>query len=495
MTTGASKRLTFDLPYESAPTWSPDGQWIAYEGYANGNLDIYLMKADGTEGPYPVTRSTGADFAPHWTTAQQGRTIAYVSVRSGNQDIYLISLDDPNEDRAINLTNTSDLQEQSPAWSPDGTQVAYTAVESGISLLYVRSVTDLTAPPKIVGQGMFPSWSPDGQSLAYLNNRSLPSQVTGDLLLISQATNNNAPAEAIALPSIAGSLSWTDASLPASQGSLAFAATSPLPQPYQEPLIAPIEDGTQVRMINLSSIVAESPNLSDRVDGSFAMLRDGTNRAAGWDFLGRLDSVWWPLNRPVEPGQDPNNWHKAGRAFDIIQTYNQGNPPQIELVRENIGADTFWRLFIRSAVQDGSLGEPLHALPWDFMSRTSGDLHAYENGGRPKAEIPSGYYVDFTRLAASYGWTPTASDITWKYNWPGISYWQYEKRDNLDWWAAMLELYPQDALEVAMSTPTAAPTTRVATATPEIQSTPQIGSTVTAPLTPTPTATPGLQGN
>jgi TolB protein len=136
-------------------------------------------------------------------------------------------------------------------------------------------------------------------------------------------------------------------------------------------------------------------------------------------------------------------------------------------VPERIGPDLYWRLFVRCAVQDGSQGEPLRRYPWDFASRLGDEVEAYENGGRLKAAIPSGYYVDFTEIAALYGWQRVPSDPSWRYNWPGILYWQYEKHDGLDWWTAMSEIYSPETLEAAFSGPTPR-----ATATPLPESAP-----------------------
>ncbi len=36
-------------------------------------------------------------------------------------------------------------------------------------------------------------------------------------------------------------------------------------------------------------------------------------------------------------------------------------------VREDFGAQTYWRLYLRAQLQDGSLGEPLHSQPWDLV--------------------------------------------------------------------------------------------------------------------------------
>ena len=56
------------------------------------------------------------------------------------------------------------------------------------------------------------------------------------------------------------------------------------------------------------------------------------------------------------------------------------------------------------------------------------------------------YYVDFTEMASLFGWKPVPADTSWRYNWTGILFWQYENHDTLDWWSAMLELYPEATL-------------------------------------------------
>jgi TolB protein len=440
--TGTITRLTYDLAFQGAPCWSPDGMWLAFEGYYEGNLDIYIVRVDGGEGPYRLTYSPAPDFDPAWAP-DPGRQIAYTSLQNRQRDIYILSLDNPDQP-AQNITNSPDLDEGDPAWSPDGQYLAYSAPQNGSDIVFVKPAQSPQAEALAVGQGRAPTWSPDGALLLYVADQGERS------LLLTGQVGDWAAGQAIGLTAPADDPAWTSAPFPSTpSGSIATAAVAPITPAYTEDVLPSEGQGAPYRLINLPGVEAQAPWLSDRVDDSLAALRDRAAREAGWDVLGRLDHVWWALDRRPEPGQAAQNWHKAGRAFDIPQSHNTGERPDMELVREQLGVHTYWRAFVRAAVQDGSLGEPMRSLPWDFSVRTSGDVVAYEEGGALKANVPPGYYIDLTRLAADYGWEQTPSDASWRYNWAGVLYWQYEKREGLDWWEAMLEIYTPEELSAA----------------------------------------------
>lgn len=444
---GTIQRLTANLAYESAPSWSPDGQWIAYEAYYNNNLDIYIIRADGAEGPYPLTAQSGADYAPAWSPNPNQRYLTYTSQRGQQQDIYLMSLDNPGEDSARNITATGDLREDSSAWNNDGTLISYRVVEDGISLVYSIDPYSENARPSLIGQGRQPVWSPDGTRLAFIADRS-----NSNLLLTGEAGAWSASSQAFALPSAVSSLDWSAASFPTSyQGEISLAQNETIPPAYEEVVTPQTGGDAPYLLFSLPGIIVDSPYLSDQVDASFLAMRERVAQEAGWDFLGRLDEVWWEIERPAEPGQDFESWHKAGRAIAIVQAYNEGSPAQVEVVPDPQGPERFWRVYVRASVQDGSVGEPLRSLPWDFASRSSGDVTAYDDGGRFKDSIPSGYYIDFTEIAWIYGWEPVPSDASWRYNWPAIRYWEYHKEGDLTWEQAMLEIYPASRVSEVFS--------------------------------------------
>jgi TolB protein len=174
----------------------------------------------------------------------------------------------------------------------------------------------------------------------------------------------------------------------------------------------------------------------------------------------------------------------TGRAFAINSL--MANAGWMITVREDVGAQTYWRLYIRTSAQDGSLGEPIHNAPWDLSARYELDPQTYEQGGQ-YAPVPPGYWVDVTALAQAYGWERLPSLPNWRTFYAGTRFTEFALTGGLDWYSAMLELYPPQALV----TPTRVlPPTLTPTKTPPPTSTP--GPTRTPRNTPTPSRTPTI---
>jgi TolB protein len=447
--TGAISRLTYTPGFEGAPTWSPDGAFLAYEGYSQDtqDLDIYIISSDparaAREGALRATFTAGPDTEPAWGPG--GRHIAFTSWRDGSRDIFILSLDeDGGDSRAVNLTQSPDIHEDHAAWSHDGTLIAYTARVNGVDGIYVKPADQPEAAPALVGRGRMPTWAPNDGSIVYALDHERRSQ-----LIAGTVGTFGAATDAIALDFRAADPHWVGAALP---GSLVASGGVPAGPASAQPLYAESERRQatgRYGMAPLNNVAAPQAFLSDRVNDSFEALRIRVLERVGYDFLGSLEDAFWPQGRPPDPGEPRHNWHYTGRAIALDRNLvYAGSPARIEIVREDVEVSTFWRVFVRVVddAQNGSLGEPLRDLPWDFAARTSGEVEDYERGGRLKSLPPSGYYVDLTQLADDFGWGRLPAQRTWQFNFGAIQYWELVKTDGLSWETAMAELYSQDEL-------------------------------------------------
>jgi TolB protein len=453
LSSGKTSRLTDTPAYEASPSWSPDGRWLAYEAYQEGdtaNLDIFILPLDGSQAPIQLTDDPAADFAPAWSP--QGRQIAFVSTRGGNRDIWLADL---NNVGFRDISRTPGAAEDHPAWSPDGKKLSWgsRSVE-GVQCVNVWSVSDPAdeqpAIPRCIGSGDWPAWDPSG--LALLAGLSTPNKYyltsfdsqQGDLILPPLALNG--PVEGLA---------WSNASLnvTAFQELLPFTAT-----PLWLPALSgegPLPSGRQ-RVMPLKGVQAPQAMLQDMVDEAFQALRERLAKETGWDFLSTLENAYVPLTSPLDPGMG-DDWLYTGRAF-AFNTLPM-NATWVVVAPESFGAQTYWRVYVKTRYQDGSQGSPLHEQPWNFNARYGGDPHLYEQGGAPLDAVPPGYWLDFTRLAEAYGWERLPALNTWQSSYPAARFNEFAFTDQLDWRSAMLEIYPAEALVTPTAvTPTAEPT-------------------------------------
>ena len=189
---GPVDRAGRSLASDQNPAWSPDGQQIAFASNRDGNLEIYVMKADGSS----LTRLTddpADDDAPAWSP--DGTQIAFATKREGNWEIYQM------DTSGANLTNRTNnpADDQYPAWKPDGNKIAFQSnrvndlssasrVGAGQSqdacscntnwdiwVIGFSGAINVTNQPGTAEQ--YPAWSPDGRFIIYVSNLGLDDDI------------------------------------------------------------------------------------------------------------------------------------------------------------------------------------------------------------------------------------------------------------------------------------------------------------------------------
>lgn len=155
-------------------SWSPDGQKIAFTSTRSGNYDIYIMNADGSN-IQQLTTHQGADGWPVFSP--DGQEILFVSDRNGSFDLYTMNVSGTD---IYSLTNTPEY-ENFPQYSPDGKKIAFISRWETSSKICIMNSDGtgreiIVTPPNCIVDTMarhqdrilgYPVWSPDGEQIAF----------------------------------------------------------------------------------------------------------------------------------------------------------------------------------------------------------------------------------------------------------------------------------------------------------------------------------------
>lgn len=203
-------RLTNSKEGESAPSWSPDGRWIAFlSSRGDDHAQLWLLDRRGGEGRKVTTLTSDVD---DYVWAPDGRRVAVVAEdpdtskpktpapividrfqfkqdESGylgkqRHHLYLVDIE---TGKATPLTSGA-YDDLLPAWSPDGKSLAFVSkrrpdpdrdnnwdvyVIDAVPGATPKQVTTFEGPDNDPDYESRPAWSPDGRSIAYLQGGPL----------------------------------------------------------------------------------------------------------------------------------------------------------------------------------------------------------------------------------------------------------------------------------------------------------------------------------
>ena len=206
------------------PHWSHDGKKIVFTSDRDGDPEIYVMNADGSN-PTRLTRVPGRDAHPFFS--RDGRRIIFQSPRANGQDtnIYVMNSDGSNvvqltnlkgfagvpvyspderlivlqwretsnfrdgkkwrvcvmndDGSSLRIITSGDANDQVPNWSHDGKRLLFYSDRTGKNQLYTMKAdgSDVRRVTNTESNDQAATWSPDNKKIGFISDRDGNSEV------------------------------------------------------------------------------------------------------------------------------------------------------------------------------------------------------------------------------------------------------------------------------------------------------------------------------
>ena len=193
---GVTRQLTFGTKSNSAPSWSPDGRWLAFLSERGEKRQVFRLDMRGGEAEKLTAHEEGVS---RYAWSPDGSALAYTA-SDGEDDARkarkkrLGDLDRDSDHGSVNLwlqplsagrakrLTTGTWAVGQFSWSPDGKRIAFDhQVHDGLTVDSTQDITVLEVASGRVwplvrtnGPDGAPVWSPDGESIAFETSGGQP---------------------------------------------------------------------------------------------------------------------------------------------------------------------------------------------------------------------------------------------------------------------------------------------------------------------------------
>lgn len=167
------RKLTADGLLKQRPVWSPVSPQVCFARHEGSKILLWLLDPQTGEKRRLTARDM-PEYDASWSP--DGKQLVFCCVTfaggQGNVDLCTVSLDKPETKHLIGDSGKLS-HEESPAWSPDGKQIAFTSTRDGNQEIYLidstgQNLKRITQDP---GLDAHPTWTPDGRHLLFATNR------------------------------------------------------------------------------------------------------------------------------------------------------------------------------------------------------------------------------------------------------------------------------------------------------------------------------------
>jgi TolB protein len=192
------RRVTRYQSLTLAPRWSPDGRYLAFTSYKDGNPDIYLQEMANGKTQKMVSYP-GLNLPGSWS--RDGKRLLVTLSRDGNQEIYDMTV----ENRLLQRLTREYSIDVSPVRSPDETRIAFVSNRHGSPQIYIMDA-DGGNVRRLTQEGNYntsPAWSPKGKKIAYEGS------VNGRFQIFSIDEEGGSPQQLTSCPGDCESPAWS----------------------------------------------------------------------------------------------------------------------------------------------------------------------------------------------------------------------------------------------------------------------------------------------